>query len=192
MNASGQLDIETEEEVFLMDELTILSSKLNRVRETSMGVERFKIKEIKNIPSAFGEVDVLKAVMALPGVKSSGEVSSGFNVRGSSSDQNLILLNQSTIFNPTHLFGLLSVFNPDMVEDMELYMSNIPAKHGGRIASVLDVNGRSGNDKKIGGSASLGLLTSRLNMEGPLSKKNDIQCRSKNQLLRLVAGFCPR
>lgn len=191
VNASGQLDIETEEEVFLMDELTILSSKLNRVRETSMGVERFKIKEIKNIPSAFGEVDVLKAVMALPGVKSSGEVSSGFNVRGSSSDQNLILLNQSTIFNPTHLFGLLSVFNPDMVEDMELYMSNIPAKHGGRIASVLDVNGRSGNDKKIGGSASLGLLTSRLNMEGPLSKKTTFNAGARISYSDWLLGFVP-
>lgn len=170
--SSGKLDIETEEEVFQMNELTILSSRLNKVRETSMGVERFKMKEIKNIPAAFGEVDVLKAVLSLPGVKSSGEVSSGFNIRGSSSDQNLILLNHSTIFNPTHLFGLLSVFNPDMVEDMELYMSNIPAKHGGRIASVLDVSSRAGNAEKLSGSASLGLLTSRINVEGPLGNKN--------------------
>lgn len=189
--ASGQLDIETEEEVFLMDELTILSSKLNRVREISMGVERFKIKEIKNIPTAFGEVDVLKAVLALPGVKSSGEVSSGFNVRGSSSDQNLILLNHSTIFNPTHLFGMLSVFNPDMVDDMELYMSNIPAKHGGRIASVLDVNGRSGNSKKFGGSASLGLLTSRLNLEGPLGKKTTFNAGARASYSDWLLGFVP-
>lgn len=169
--SDGQLIIETEEEIFLMDELTILSSRLNKVKETSMGVERFKMNEIKNIPTAFGEVDVLKAVLALPGVKSTGEVASGYNVRGSASDQNLILLNHSTIFNPTHLFGMLSVFNPDLVDDMELYMSNIPAKYGGRIASVLDVSSRSGNEKEFSGSASLGLLSSRIAIEGPIGSE---------------------
>lgn len=168
---TGKLDIDTEEEIFEMSELTILSSRLNKLRETSLGVERFKMKEIKNMPAAFGEMDVLKAVLALPGVKSSGEVSSGFNVRGSSSDQNLILLNHSTIFNPTHLFGLLSVFNPDMIDDMELYMSNIPTKHGGRIASVLDVSSREGNSEKFSGSASIGLLSSRITLEGPLGNE---------------------
>lgn len=168
IHSDGVLDIETEEEIYLMEELTILSSRLNKVKETSMGVERFKMKDIKNIPTAFGEVDVLKAVLALPGVKSTGEVASGYNVRGSASDQNLILLDHSTIFNPTHLFGMLSVFNPDLVESMELYMSNIPAKYGGRIASVLDVSSKTGNSKEFSGSASLGLLSSRVALEGPL------------------------
>lgn len=84
------------------------------------------MKEIKNIPTAFGELDILKVVMALPGVKSVGEVSSGFNVRGGATDQNLILFNGGTVYNPTHLFGLFSIFNSDVVKDMELYKSSIP------------------------------------------------------------------
>lgn len=166
--SSAQLDIETEEQVFEINELTILSARSNKVKDTGMGVERLRMREIKNIPSVFGETDVLKAVLTLPGVKSGGELSGGFNVRGSATDQNLVLLNHNTIYNPTHLFGLLSAFNPDLSDNMELYMSNIPVKYGGRIASVLDVSGRSGNTQKIKGSVSLGLLTSRIAFEGPI------------------------
>lgn len=166
--SSGLLDIETEEQIFEIDELTILSARSNKVKDTGMGVERLRMREIKNIPSVFGETDVLKAVLTLPGVKSGGELSGGFNVRGSATDQNLVLLNHNTIYNPTHLFGLLSAFNPDLSDNMELYMSNIPAKYGGRIASVLDVSSRSGNAQKLKGSVSLGLLTSRVAFEGPL------------------------
>lgn len=166
--SSGILDIETDEQIYEINELTILSSRTNKVKDTGMGVERFQMREIKNIPSVFGETDVLKAVLTLPGVKSGGELSGGFNVRGSASDQNLVLLNQNTIYNPTHLFGLLSAFNPDLSDNMEIYMSNIPARFGGRIASVLDVSSRSGNSKKVQGSASVVLLTSRLSLEGPV------------------------
>jgi len=166
--SSGVLDIETDEQIFEISELTILSSRSNKVKDTGMGVERFRMREIKNIPSVFGETDVLKALLTLPGVKSGGELSGGFNVRGSATDQNLVLLNHNTIYNPTHLFGLLSAFNPDLSDNMELYMSNIPAKFGGRIASVLDVTSRSGNTQKMKGSASIGLLTSRLALEGPV------------------------
>ena len=167
IHSSGTLDIETEEQIFEISELTILSSRTNKVKDTGMGVERFRMKEIKNIPSVFGETDVLKAVLTLPGVKSGGELSGGFNVRGGATDQNLVILNHNTIYNPTHLFGLLSAFNPDLSDNMELYMSNIPAKYGGRIASVLDVSSRRGNNQKMKGSASLGMLTSRIALEGP-------------------------
>ncbi|MFR1291526.1 MAG: TonB-dependent receptor plug domain-containing protein [Parabacteroides distasonis] len=101
-------------------------------------------------------------------MKAVGEASSGFNVRGGATDQNLILFNDGTVYNPTHLFGFFSVFNPDVVKDMELYKSSIPAKYGGRISSVLDINSREGNKKEFKGSASIGLLTSRLTLEGPL------------------------
>lgn len=171
LNDSGEMNVEAAEEQIALNEFTVTSGARSNVRETTMGVERLKIKEIKNIPMAFGEVDVLKVVMALPGVKSAGEVSNGFNVRGGSTDQNLILYNDGTVFNPTHLFGLFSTFNPDIVQDIELYMSNIPARYGGRISSVLDVRTREGSRKKIQGSASIGLLTSRLNIEGPIGKK---------------------
>lgn len=168
VHSSGKLDIELEEQVYSLKEVTISSEKIANVRNTTMGVERLKVRDIKNIPMAFGEVDIMRVVMSLPGVKAVGEASSGFNVRGGATDQNLILFNDGTIYNPTHLFGFFSVFNPDVVKDMELYKSSIPAKYGGRISSVLDINSREGNKKKFTGSASIGLLTSRLTLEGPL------------------------
>lgn len=168
VHSQGKLDIELEEQVYALREVTISSEKIENVRSTTMGMERLRIREIKNIPTAFGEVDIIRAVLSLPGVKAVGEASSGFNVRGGSTDQNLILFNDGTIYNPTHLFGFFSAFNPDIVKDMELYKSSIPAKYGGRISSVLDITTREGNKKEFKGSASLGLLTSRLTIEGPL------------------------
>lgn len=166
--SDGKLDIELEEQVYSLKEVTVSSEKIANIRNTTMGLERIKMKDIKNIPTAFGEADVMKIVLSLPGVKSVGEVSGGFNVRGGATDQNLILFNDGTIYNPTHLFGLFSAFNPDIIRDMELYKSSIPAKYGGRISSVLEINSREGNKKEFGGAASIGLLTSRLSLEGPL------------------------
>ncbi len=168
LHSQGKLDIELEEQVYALREVTISSEKIENVRSTTMGMERLKIRDIKNIPTAFGEVDIIRAVLSLPGVKAVGEASSGFNVRGGSTDQNLILFNDGTIYNPTHLFGFFSAFNPDLVKDMELYKSSIPAKYGGRISSVLDITTREGNKKEFQGSASIGLLTSRLTLEGPI------------------------
>jgi hypothetical protein len=167
----GRLDIELEEEVYELREVTITSERTERVQSAILGVERIRIKDLKNIPSTFGETDVIKAVMMLPGVKSVGEASGGINVRGGATDQNLILFIGSTIYNPTHLFGILSTFNPDVVRDMELYKSSIPARYGGRISSVLTINSREGDREKVTGSASLGLLTSRLSIEGPAGSK---------------------
>src|SRR5207344_2300265 len=118
----------------------------------------------------FGEADVLRVVLTMPGVKSVGEASTGLNVRGGSADQNLILFNDATIYNPAHFFGMFSVFNPEVVKDVELFKSSIPAKYGGRLSSVLNINSREGNKKNLSGSAGVGLLTSRINLEGPLVK----------------------
>lgn len=167
----GRLDISMDEKVIDLEEVAITASRLENVRSTTMGVTRLKMNQIKNIPTSFGESDILKVVMTLPGVKSAGEVSTGLNVRGGASDQNLILFNSGTVFNPTHMFGLFSVFNSDLVSDMELYKSSIPTKYGGRISSVLDINTKSGNQEKIKGSASIGILTSGLAVDGPLGKK---------------------
>ena len=152
--SEGKLDIEIEEDIYTLKEVVISADKIENVKGTTMGVERLKIKDIKNIPMVFGEVDVIRAVLALPGVKAVGEASSGFNVRGGATDQNLILFNDGTIYNPTHLFGFFSAFNPDLIKDMELYKSSIPVKYGGRISSVLDISTREGNKKKFSGSAS--------------------------------------
>ena len=168
---SGKLDIELEEQVYALHEVVVTAEKMTNIRSTTIGVEKMQIKEIKNIPTVFGEIDVIRVVLMLPGVKAVGEASSGINVRGGSTDQNLILFNNGTIYNPTHLFGFFSTFNPDLIKDIELYKSSIPTKYGGRISSVLDISGREGNKEKFSGSASLGLLTSRITLEGPVGKK---------------------
>ena len=157
-------DAETMDKVQVLDEVVVTASQRDNIRTVALGVERLHMKDVKNIPTVFGEADVLRIVMSLPGVKSVGEVSSGYNVRGGATDQNLILFNDATIYNPTHLFGVFSAFNPDVVKDMELYKSSIPANYGGRISSVLDIRGREGNRKKLRGSAGIGLLTGRLTL----------------------------
>jgi hypothetical protein len=168
--SEGQLDIELEEEVYALSEVVISSERLAGVRSTTVGMQRLQANTIRKIPTAFGEVDLLRAVMSLPGVKTVGEASSGFNVRGGASDQNLILFNEGVIYNPTHLFGFFSAFNSEVVRDMELYKSSIPAKYGGRISSALNISTREGDKKKFGGSASLNILTSSLTLEGPVIK----------------------
>lgn len=166
----GGLDVQMKEKVFALTGAVITSESMSHHRTPQMGVEKVRVDVIKNVPVAFGEADALKVVMTLPGVKTAGEASTGFNVRGGSTDQNLILFNEGTIYNPSHMFGILSAFNTDVINDVELYKSSIPAEYGGRISSVLEVRSRDGNSKKVTGSLGLGLLTSRLHLEGPIIK----------------------
>ena len=164
----GKLNFSVQESIYSLKEVKISSERLANVKSLEMGVNRLDIKTIKQVPSVFGEPDILRVVLTLPGVQSVGEASTGFNVRGGSADQNLILLNDNTIYNPSHFFGFFSAFNPDIVKDVQLYKSTIPEKFGGRLSSVLEVNNREGNMKKFTGSAGIGLITSRLNIEGPI------------------------
>ncbi|MBP8678304.1 MAG: TonB-dependent receptor [Bacteroidales bacterium] len=166
----GGLDVLLKERVYSLKGVVLSAENTHNLRSTQMGLEKVRIDRIKHVPAAFGEADVLKIVLTLPGVKSVGEASGGFNVRGGATDQNLILFNDGTIFNPTHLFGLFSAFNADIVNDIELYKSTIPARFGGRISSVLEINSREGNSKKITGSAGIGLLTGKFHIEGPVIK----------------------
>lgn len=166
----GRLNIEMQEQVTTLKEVKISADKVANVRRTEMGVNKLDIKSIKQVPAVFGEADILRVVLTLPGVQSVGEATTGFNVRGGAADQNLILLNDETIYNPSHFFGFFSAFDPDIVKDVELYKSSIPEKFGGRLASVLEVTDREGNKKKFTGTAGIGLLTSRFNIEGPIIK----------------------
>lgn len=170
VNGSGSFDVIMKEKVTQLSGALISSESMAAHRTARIGVETVSMKTISKIPSAFGEGDVIKAVLTLPGVKSVGEASGGFNVRGGAADQNLILFNGGTLYNPSHMFGVFSAFNPDVVEGVELYKSSIPANFGGRISSVLDVKSKDGDPKKVRGSAGIGLLTSRLQIEGPLKK----------------------
>ena len=187
----GKLDIELEEQIYSLHEVVVTAERMSAIQSTSIGMERLKVKDIKNIPTVFGEIDVIRVVLMLPGVKAVGEASSGFNVRGGSTDQNLILFNNGTIYNPTHLFGFFSAFNPDLIKEMELYKSSIPAKYGGRISSVLDINGREGNKKEFTGSASLGLLTSRVTLEGPIGKNTSFILGGRTTYSDWILGMLP-
>ena len=166
----GQLVIELKENVPTLKAVTIVAEKNSNVRRMQMGVEKLTARNIKSVPVLLGEPDVLRVLLTLPGVTSVGEASTGFNVRGGSTDQNLILLNDATIYNPSHVFGFFSAFNPDQIKSAELYKSSIPERYGGRLSSVLDITTREGNAKKWTGNAGIGPLTSKFNIEGPLIK----------------------
>ena len=155
-----------------LDEIVVVGGRLSAVKNTTMGSEKFKPMLLKNIPSAFGESDIMKIVLSLPGVTTVGEASSGYNVRGGATDQNLILFNGGTVYNPSHLFGLFTSFNSDAVEDVELFKSSIPVEYGGRISSVLKVTSKEANMEKLTGSASIGVLTSKANIEIPIVKEH--------------------
>ena len=170
IRGDGRLDLQLPDRIELLKASVVSAGSMESHRSTAMGVESVSMKTMNKIPSAFGEGDILKGVLTLPGVKSVGEASGGFNVRGGSQDQNLILFNGNTIYNPSHLFGLFSAFNPDIVESVELYKSSIPAEYGGRISSVMTVKSKEGSAEKFKGSAGIGLLTSRLHLEGPIVK----------------------
>ncbi|MEM0519527.1 TonB-dependent receptor [Aequorivita flava] len=154
-----------------LDEVVIEANaeRLN-VRSSQMSKNTLSTTTIKKIPVVLGEVDVIKAITLLPGVTSAGEGASGFNVRGGAADQNLILLDEATLYNSSHLFGFFSVFNPDAIKDLTLYKGGIPARYGGRISSVLDIYQKDGNKKNYHASGGIGLVASRLLLEGPIKK----------------------
>lgn len=140
------------------------------IKKPEMSVNKLSISAIKKMPVVLGEVDVLKSILLLPGVTNAGEGASGFNVRGGGADQNLILLDEATIFNSSHVFGFFSVFNPDAIKDLKLYKGGIPARYGGRASSVLDIYQKDGNSKGFHVNGGIGLISSRILAEGPLVK----------------------
>ena len=167
-------------EITQLDEVTITARKPDQnITDAAMGVVQIQAKTIKKIPVLMGETDVIKAIQLLPGVQTSVEGSSGFYVRGGNADQNLVLLDEATVYNPAHLFGFFSVFNGDALKNVELYKGNIPAEYGGRLSSVLDVRMKEGNNQKFSGEGGVGLISSRLTLEGPIVK---------NKLSYIVSG----
>ncbi|MEN2400924.1 TonB-dependent receptor [Flavobacterium sp. MC2016-06] len=140
------------------------------IKSPEMSVNKLSISTIKKMPVVLGEVDVLKSILLLPGVTNAGEGASGFNVRGGGADQNLILLDEATIFNSSHVFGFFSVFNPDAIKDLKLYKGGIPARYGGRASSVLDIYQKDGSSKDFHMNGGIGLISSRILAEGPIVK----------------------
>lgn len=165
------LNIQLNEAFENLEEVVIKKNveRLN-IRNPQMSVNALSSNTIKQIPVVLGESDVIKAITLLPGVTNAGEGSSGFNVRGGAADQNLILLDEAIIYNSSHLFGFFSVFNPDAIKDLKLYKGGIPSRYGGRVSSVLDIYQKEGNSKIFHGNGGIGLVSSRLLLEGPLKK----------------------
>ena len=188
----GALDIVVREQVYALTGVVVSAENGNKVRSSEIGIEKVRMDRIKSVPVVFGEADVVKIILTLPGVKSVGEAAGGFNVRGGATDQNLVLFNGGTVYNPSHLFGMFSGFNPDIINDIELYKSSIPVEFGGRISSVLDVNSREGNNKNITGSLGLGLLTGRGHIEGPLGSNTTFIAGVRATYSDWLLGLLPR
>ena len=152
--------------------VTVISSKSagRSVTGSQMGIEKLSVQEAKNIPVIFGEKDLLKTIQLLPGFKTAGDGNSGIFVRGGSTDQNQIILDEANIYNAAHLFGFFSTFNSDAIKDIAVYKGGMPAQYGGRLSSVLDVRMNEGNNQKASVSGSLGLISAKLNIEGPIQK----------------------
>jgi len=165
------LNIELKPEARQLEEVTISSIKKNdNVSSLEMGTTSLPISSIKRIPAFMGEVDVIKAIQLLPGVATTAEGSSGFSVRGGASDQNLILLDEATVYNASHLMGFFSIFNNDAIKDAKLYKGDIPASSGGRLSSLLEVRMKDGNSKNFSATGGIGSISSRLTLEGPIIK----------------------
>ncbi|MCQ2285407.1 MAG: TonB-dependent receptor [Bacteroidales bacterium] len=171
LKSDKKMNFDLEPAVITTDEVVVSAQKADKnVTAVDVGKMDLKVETIKSLPSLFGEADVLKSVQLLPGVQSGGEGNTGFYVRGGAADQNLILLDEATIYNAGHLFGFFSVFNADAVKNVEITKSGMPAYYGGRLASILDVSQKEGNMKKYEVDGGLGIIFSRLTVQGPIKK----------------------
>ena len=155
----------------LINEVVIKANALEeKMKSTEMSVTTISTREIKAVPALFGETDIIKILQLKPGFTPGSEGTTGLFVRGGNSDQNLIVLDEAIVYNPNHLFGFFSTFNSDAVKDLKVYKGGFPAQYGGRLSSVIDVRMKEGNNKKYSASGGIGLISSRLTVEGPIKK----------------------
>jgi len=170
LKADLKLNLDARTKAIVAKEFEVVGEKAKNTESTQMGTVELDVQKLSTLPALLGEVDILKTIQYLPGVKSNGEGNSGFYVRGGGPDQNLILLDNATVYNASHLFGFFSVFNADAVKNIELIKGGMPANYGGRTSSVLDITMKDGNDKEFHGLGGIGLISSRLTLEGPIVK----------------------
>lgn len=174
------LDIELYDHLTQLNEVVVKADAIDKnISSPEMGLVKLDTKTMQSIPAFLGETDVIRSITMLPGVSTVGEGAAGFNVRGGNTDQNLILIDDVPVFNSSHLFGFFSMINTDIVKDVTLYKGGMPAQYGGRVASVLDLKLKDGNSKEFTGNGGLGIISSRLSLEGPIVK---------DKLSFLVAG----
>lgn len=167
---SGEMDIEMNSMLIPLKETVVSAQKNVIFQRYEVGVEKVNITSFRLLPTSLGESDIIKSVLLMPGVQSVGEGTAGFNVRGGSSDQNLILLYGAPVYNTSHFFGFFSAVNSDIIRDVTLYKGGIPGRYGGRISSVLDITSKDGNRREFGGNAGISPITAHLMLEGPIKK----------------------
>lgn len=168
--SDGKVDLTLENEVITLDEVTIKADRDANVKNVIMGVSKISVEESKNVPIVLGERDIMKIATTTAGIQTVGEGAAGFNVRGGKSDQNLIMLNNATIYNANHFFGFFSVFNSDAIEGMDIYKSSIPARYGGRLSGVFDIESTPGEKSEFSGVGGVSPITSRLTLKIPIIK----------------------
>src|SRR5690606_30900905 len=167
-NQELSIDLQSQAQI---EEVQVSTSKIEAISENvQMSVIDIPVQKVKDIPALLGEKDVLKVLQLMPGVQKGSEGSSGFYVRGGGPDQNLIILDDATVYNAFHLFGFFSLFNGDALKSVELTKGGFPARYGGRLSAVLDMQMKDGNKEKIHGEAGIGIISSRLTLEGPIIK----------------------
>jgi len=167
---NGEVELFVKEKSEQIPAVELTMNPDENVKETVTGLTNLSTAELRNIPMVLGERDILKVAVSLPGVNNAGEASMGYNVRGGKTDQNLILLDQGVLYNPSHFFGMFSALNPFTTGDLSIYKGNIPAQYGGRLSSVFDIQTKTINKEKVSGEASIGLITSNLALELPIKK----------------------
>jgi hypothetical protein len=171
LNKNQNLAFNLDPESIKADEVLVTAERSNKnVESTDMGVRDLEMKDVKSLPVLFGERDIMKTLQLLPGVQASGEGSAGYYARGGGADQNLIMLDEAPVYNSSHVMGYVSVFNADAIKDVKLMTGDIPAEYGGRLSSVLDIRTNDGNNQQFGGAAGIGVIASRVMLEGPIVK----------------------
>ena len=171
LDKNTRLNVSLTSDAIIKEEVIVTGERLDKnVSSSNMSQAKIEVNNIKQLPVILGEVDIMKAAQLLPGIQSGGEGNSGLYVRGGGPDQNLILLDEAVVYNAAHLFGFFSVFNADAIKDINIIKGGMPAEYGGRLSSVLDISMKDGNNKKYELAGGIGLLSSRLTIEGPVQK----------------------
>ena len=191
LNQNVKLNFNLDQKMNQLQEVVVTNQRRDiNVTGTQMGIQKLNMKQMNSLPVLFGEKDILKTIQLLPGIVPEGEGSSGFYVRGGASGQNLILLDEATVFNASHLLGFFSVFNSDAIKDVTVYKGNEPAEYGGRLSSVIDIKMNDGNDRKYSVSGGIGLIDSRLSVEGPIvTEKGSFSVSARRTYADLFAGL---
>lgn len=168
--SDGEIEIFLEDNIIMLSDVEIRAQNNNNIKGTEMGIEKLSSKSVKNIPLVFGEKDIIKVALLLPGIQTIGEGSAGFNVRGSPTDQNIFYINSVPIYNTSHASGFFSAFNSDAIEEFSMYKSNIPINYGGRISSIFNIKTKQGKKDRTTASGGIGIITGRILVEGPIKK----------------------